>query len=130
MESLGYTVLPFRLRACCFGADHQRDRLFLLAELPDAQREPIWLQGHSEGNKEAGSLQGEAWERERIRPDAGPVVRDEQCASDSRTGGEVDGVPSKVDRLRGLGNAVYPAVAEWIGRRILEGLHGNLQSKE
>jgi DNA (cytosine-5)-methyltransferase 1 len=28
------------------------------------------------------------------------------------------GVPSRVDRLKGLGNAVVPQCAEWIGRHI------------
>lgn len=31
-----------------------------------------------------------------------------------------DGVPSRVDRLSALGNALIPQIAEWIGRRILE----------
>ena len=32
------------------------------------------------------------------------------------------GVKNRVDRLKGLGNAVVPQCAEWIGRKILSGL--------
>lgn len=43
-----------------------------------------------------------------------------QWAVEPNVGRVADGVPARVDRLRGLGNAVVPQVAEWIGRRIME----------
>ncbi len=58
------------------------------------------------GKVEADSLTGrDEW---RAEPDLGRVAY---------------GVPARLDRLRGLGNAVVPQVAEWIGRRILN--HAN-----
>jgi DNA (cytosine-5)-methyltransferase 1 len=29
------------------------------------------------------------------------------------------GIPSRVDRLKGLGNAIVPQIAEYIGRQIM-----------
>jgi DNA (cytosine-5)-methyltransferase 1 len=43
-----------------------------------------------------------------------------QWAVEPDVGRVAHGVPSRVDRLRCLGNAVVPQVAEWIGQRIME----------
>ena len=76
----------------------------------DPQRSPAFGgQGAADaagGGEEGGSGQrlpaSESWSAE---PDVGRVA---------------DGVPSRVDRLAALGNALLPQIAEWIGRRILE----------
>ena len=43
-----------------------------------------------------------------------------QWKSEPDVGRVAHGVPARVDRLRSLGNALVPQIAEWIGRRILE----------
>lgn len=109
LESLGYSVLPFRLRSCCIGADHKRERLFLLAELPDAS------------SKRLAGIDWQGFEARYVRR----AVSD--CSGwtgDSVSLGRVhrsrDGLPGYVERVTGLGNAVPPPVARWIGRRIIE----------
>jgi DNA (cytosine-5)-methyltransferase 1 len=106
LESLGYAVLPFRLRSCCLGADHQRDRLFLLAALPDAPGAGL------EGCDDRALECDDAPRRDRRRP-APRICR------------RVDRISHRVDRLRCLGNAVDPRVAERIGRLILAADHGS-----
>jgi len=60
------------------------------------------LQEQSIFQSESGVEQDDSWP---IEPDVDRVAH---------------GVPARVERLRGLGNAVVPQVSEWIGRRIVE----------
>ena len=70
---------------------------------PDKQR-PI-LQGEQEWSEMGRSPPGchTAYQWWRTEPDVGRVAH---------------GVPRRVDRLRGLGNAIVPHCAEWIGRQL------------
>jgi DNA (cytosine-5)-methyltransferase 1 len=111
LESLGYAVLPFRLRACCLGARHQRERLFLLAEHADANGERL------EGWQDSCAARNEDESPRLVETAPWPNVpgRHGHCSR--------DGIPSYVGMVRGFGNAVVPQVAEWIGREILRAMN-------
>jgi DNA (cytosine-5)-methyltransferase 1 len=147
LASLGYDAEWHCIPAAAVGAPHIRDRIFILAysqrggclgaiehlgEHPAARRRrppahdglPGETGGQSAvladpvdhgsqglilaGPEASATLRGRAgwWE---IEPDVGRVA---------------DGIPARLDRLRCLGNAVVPQVAEWIGRLILASDHG------
>ena len=64
---------------------------------------------------------------EKDRQAAGPVNGgiENQWPIEPAVGRVANGIPRRVDRLRGLGNAVVPQVAEVVGRRVMEILRGN-----
>lgn len=58
-----------------------------------------------------------------------PSVRADWWIVEPDVGRVANGVPARVDRLRGLGNAVVPQIPEIIGRAIMRA-SGNLETKE
>ena len=51
---------------------------------------------------------------------SGSIAKCDWWEVEPSVGRVVDGISGRVDRLRGLGNAVVPQVAEWIGQQIME----------
>lgn len=94
LEGIGYSVTqPLEIPACAVGLDHWRPRYWLLAHTY-----PNGKPGLSEYEKVA-QLQG--------------------CDSQLSGVGTANGLSSELDRLRGLGNAIVPQIAEALGRMIL-----------
>jgi DNA (cytosine-5)-methyltransferase 1 len=106
-------VLP----ACAFGAPHTRERMFVMAYAQSAEWRPLGAQGRDLENQH-DRIQGKRQEDsggpgECLAPYRGQWEREPAVAR------VANGIPDRLDQLRGLGNAVVPQIAEWIGRRIV-----------
>jgi DNA (cytosine-5)-methyltransferase 1 len=106
LASLGYDAEWSILSACAMGAPHSRERLFIVAH---AQGERCERRGKP--SLPASSRVASQGLRDRHR---------RHWTAEPRPHGVAYGVPSRVDRLRGVGNAVVPQVAEHIGRLIMK----------
>jgi DNA (cytosine-5)-methyltransferase 1 len=114
LEEIGYGVLPFRLRSCCLGGEHRRDRVWVLARLPDPIKELPLRSGNkrfhdsdkAQGEKEQRVLS--ASERFPRRVAASRILRSAYELSDS------------VDRIKSLGNSVDVAQSSYIGAKLME----------
>lgn len=113
LAEIGYDAEWDCIPAAAVGAPHRRDRVFIVA-YPNGEPEPVLHCGSRQaGSRAATSTRAvdslDAYRRE---------VGHRQWGAEPGVGRVVDGVPPAVDRIRGLGNAVVPQVAEWIGLRL------------
>jgi DNA (cytosine-5)-methyltransferase 1 len=111
LSSLGYDAEWDCLPASAFGAPHRRDRVFVVAH---AQRDAVRNESRRSGGE---SRKGSAFPG--LFGQARPTPVAYLGTSITDLGGSVYGLSNRVDRLRCLGNAVVPQVAEHVGRLIL-----------
>ena len=140
LAALGFDAEWHCIPASAVGAPHRRDRVWLVAHAKSAG---AWC-NYSRLRKRAGGISGRqaaaladasqqqrdrwmrwtcGWEREpqEALRDARGRGREEAWMSipESLLGRVAHGIPHRVDRLRGLGNAIVPQIAEWLGRQIM-----------
>jgi DNA (cytosine-5)-methyltransferase 1 len=104
LEAAGYEVQPFVLPAASVNATHQRQR--------------VWFVAHSKGEA-AAYADNKRFKKQHIanEPDKPErITRDNATKWDEWTTEPAvcrmdDGIPHRVDRIRGLGNAIVPQVA-------------------
>lgn len=138
LEGEGYTVWPVVLPACGFDAPHKRERIFILGYADDrceptesvndeASRLSSVGAGRplnvADSSRKLFNRSGKARSKGWTKPsDGGNDVAAAAAIWKSEPGlGRVaDGVPRRVDRLKSLGNAVVPQVAEFIGRMLMQ----------
>ena len=132
----GYACATIILPAVAFDAPHRRDRVFIVAyaqqvrlcgmqasrdarALESAARQTCTTRRQqTEGSRHCCQDVADA-DSEQAGWAAITRPQRNQWAVEPDVGRVADGVPRRMDRLRALGNAVVPQVAEWIGRRIL-----------
>jgi DNA (cytosine-5)-methyltransferase 1 len=105
LEGLGYACAAAVIPACAVDAPHRRDRAWIMAHARSSGRE----------ERHATTVAVNAEQRTRRAAHAGCV-----WSPESPLDRVANGVPQRVDRLRGLGNAIVPAVAEEIMRALAQ----------
>ena len=113
LAEIGYDAEWEIIPASSVGAPHRRNRVFIIA-YPNVQ-------------SNIPSTDALGWGQPAIEKTWRPVVWTEHCGR-SRWAAEPDvprvddGISDRVDRVKALGNAVVPQVAEYIGRLITTSL--------
>jgi DNA (cytosine-5)-methyltransferase 1 len=117
----GYDAEWDCLPAAVFGAPFVRDRVFLVA-YPHGERGGARREGRF-----AGAVQGLCVPRQSRIPfdEADRIACAGHWSTEPGLVRLVCGISPALDRLRGLGNAVVPQVAQWIGERLMRVINGD-----
>jgi len=147
LAEIGFDAEWHCVPAAAVGAPHIRDRVFVIAYADIGRQQVITERnGEQEDRRQQTSrgcdldrlrnhvadttgtgfattgTAGEAIHKpgEVKRPAGRSPVPRRHWTTESDVGRVAHGVPARVDRLRGLGNAVVPQVAEYVGRMVME----------
>lgn len=120
MEAIGYEVQTLEIPACGVGAPHKRRRLWIVAHrkshgLQDAARQDgqsgrCGLASCGLDTLGSGDFLADANSEQMERPTIA-WQEPNPWETEPAVGRVADGIPARVDRLRGLGNAIVPQIA-------------------
>ena len=136
LESEGYEARPIVIPACSVNAPHRRDRVWIIANAEgkfsnggnthrenrksstpkprsDCSKANV---ANSEG-EQGGGIFKQQLQTNTITGGHGRI-KAEEWSTEPRVGRVANGIPCRVDRLRGLGNAIVPQVAYEIIRNL------------
>ena len=124
LAACGYDAEWDCIPASALGAPHRRDRVFIIAaprKVADASGESSDGSDDHAGERpqpEAVSESGNGgWPSPMANPDGKGA--DAVWPTEPNVGRVANGVPDRVDRLRAIGNAVVPQVAEYVAWRLI-----------
>tara|TARA_Y100001963_G_scaffold2323_1_gene3120 strand:- start:183 stop:731 length:549 start_codon:yes stop_codon:yes gene_type:complete len=141
LAEVGFDAEWHCLQAADFGAPHIRDRIFIIAHA-DRKRSAAGATDSPAREKGIPAIfddycsditntnrRPNCSDTPPTRPKKGQQLRgkisrirtgSDWWATEPDVGRVANGIPARVDRLRGIGNAVVPQIAEWLGRQIIE----------
>lgn len=111
LAEIGYDAEWHCIPASAVGAPHRRDRIWIVAYGDDKRSQGrLYWWANQKRESELGYLG-------RCSTVHGQSIKD-QWTTEPDVGRVANGIPKRVDRLKGLGNAIVPQIAQQIGEAI------------